>query len=269
MALPVLQLGYLTPVGKSDLNQEYVDAPARGGSYGIFIDAFGPKIFRLFQNVDDASFIQGQLLTRNGDNEGRTVATASTGTTTSFTVTGLTTFAISEHVGAWLYVRDNNNVAGGAPEGEISIVTSNTTARIGVDSSRPFTTALAASDILDIVGNWNVELSTNDDQAMACFGFVAAENGITTGRWGFAQTWGLVPFAFYGSATVSTANEPLVAASISGACKPASAATNMSLYIGVAPFVVQSDRASSGGPAFVQLDFGMGITTSATTAMIG
>ena len=264
MPSEVLHLGMLVPVGPHDLEADDVDFKGKykPGGYYFAIDDFSPKIFRYFRNRSTTALVQGDLISRIGGNNGETVITASTGTTTAVQLVGAPLTA-SAHVGNILFVRSNNDSAGGAPERQSALISSNTSASVQVDASRPFTTAIAASDVLDILGTWNIEDSADGDFAYAVYGVVVAQNGVADNNFGFSQSWGYCPLAAYTSASTSL-GFPIAASSVAARLKMATAATTFTRLVGFAPVIIAALATpnSSAAPAFMQLDFGLGIRTT-------
>ena len=265
MASTVLSLGYLVPVGKYDLSADDLqnNKQQKEGSYGFMIDAFGPKLFRYGQNREGAAFSQGTWAARVGDSAGSTIVTACVGTTTSMTATSLISLTASQHVGSWLYIRVNNDSAGAIPEGQVSVVVSNTSVRINVDPGRPFTTPLALSDVGELIGNWNLTDATQDI-AFTVFGCCVGDNGVADNNFGWFQTWGYDPLCLYSSGTILV-GFPIVMSSIQERVRLLTAATEVNSYLGFSPHQRLEITGGSTNPAFIQLDFGMQMHATGAT----
>lgn len=255
----VLHLGFMIPVGQQDIEANDLKATMRGGTYGLVVDAYGERILRYCCNRD-ANFSLGDIVSRVGNTNAALVVTASTGTTTRAGIVGAALTA-SDHIGNILYVQGNNDSAGAAPEGENSIIVSNTTGYVNINAARPFTTAVAASDILWIIGTFNTEFSVGlptPDISMTVYGCVVGQSGISDNQYGWVQSWGYVPQCNYSSSGATIA-QPLIVASTTAECLGQSSASLLNI-IGYAPVAVTGSLNTATGKAlaFLQLGFGAG-----------
>src|SRR3990172_58653 len=96
------------------------------------------RLFTYRKNVSGSAFALGDLVSRFDEDEAN-----QTGTTTT-SVTGSTT--ADDHIGALAIVYDDAGAAGGAPEGEASVVASNTATVWTFETDLPLSTAVAAND---------------------------------------------------------------------------------------------------------------------------
>ena len=263
----VLHLGFMIPVGDQDLEADDLTSKNKRGKYSFVVDDFGDRIFRYFRNRSSASFSLGDFISRVGDLNALTIVSASTGSTVR---AGLLAppLTASQEIGNILIVNANNDSAGAAPEGEVGIIVSNTSGYINVDSARPFTTAIAASDILWIEGTFNTEFSVGlptPDTAFTVYGCVVAQLGVTDDQFGWSQVWGRVPQANYSSGAV-TVGTPLVIASTTAECTGQASASLLNI-IGWAPVSVTGalNTATGKAMAFLQLGFGTGPRSTQTT----
>lgn len=255
----VLHLGFMIPVGQQDIEADDTSAKMRPGTYGLLVDDFGERILRYCRNRE-AAYSLGDIVSRVGGTNATLIVTASTGSTTR---AGLVSppLTASDHVGNLLYVQANDSSAGAAPEGEIGVITSNTSGYVNIDSARPFTTAVAASDILWIIGTWNTEFAVGlptPDTAMTVYGCVVAQQGISDNNFGWVQSWGYVPQCNYSSGAV-TVGTPLVVASTTAEVTGLATSAVRDI-IGWAPVTVTGALNTSTGKAlaFLSLGFGAG-----------
>ena len=263
----VLHLGFMIPVGPQDIEADDLTAKMRPGSYSLAVDDFGEHIFRYGRNRAGAAVSLGDFVSRAGDTNATTVLTASTGTTTRAGIVGAALTASAE-VGNLLVVVNNNSSTGAAPEGEIGVIVSNTTGYINIDAARPFTTAVAASDILWVIGTWNTEYSVGlptPDTAFTVFGCVVAQNGIASLNFGLYGVWGIVPQANYSSGG-ATVGQPLVIASTSAECTAqATAAIRDIIGFALAAVTAALNTGTGKAAAFMQLGFGLGPRSSVSS----
>ena len=156
---------------------------------GFLADQMGPKYFRYVQNRNGSDNVQGALMARVGDKNGNTaVNNITSGTTYSCVTSGLTADA---HNGGILWVLDNADSAGAAPEAEMLFITRNTATVILCDRNYPLTTALAVNDDLQLIATQGVEAAASGDTNSGVAGVVVAADGLPNGYWGWIQTMGM------------------------------------------------------------------------------
>lgn len=183
----VLNLAHLTGLSMADINSDTATPQARGGTLAFVVDAFGYKVLKYCYFV--AAAAQGDLASRAGGVNGTVVITNQTGTSaTSVTTTGLTANA---HRGAIIYVHDDAGGAGAAPEGEVSICTTNTTTVITLDPDMPFSVALANGDDVTSISTWAVEDSADGDLSVTVQGVVLGSAGVTASQYGWLMMEGM------------------------------------------------------------------------------
>lgn len=154
-------------------------------------DAQGIKLFTLIQNRNSAagSFTRGQLISRIGGNTGVVIASVSTGTTTqvAHNTNSLTT---NQFVGSICYLASTGSTAIATPEGESGIVVSNTTVAININPLYPFSTTPGAGLLAQLISTYNTEWSAAGDLSNVVMGVCVPQGGISTGNFGFVQSYG-------------------------------------------------------------------------------
>jgi hypothetical protein len=259
MAVMVLNLSHIAPVGVEDLNRNTSSPKYKPGGMAWMEDAFGMRLFRYGQNRSGATQAQSTLASRVGNADATTVIdNITSGTTTSATKVGGWTANI--HVGSMCYVFDNADAAGAAPEGEVSITIANTTDRVDVDPDMPYSVALAANDDLRMIGTWNLENAADGDKAYTVFGVVVGNDGVSNNNFGFYQSWGVCPQVLIKAGAPLALGEAVVADD--GRVGPSAGSTDpANLHIGVAIAQVSSDIVSDKAPVFLTLDVGVSVGT--------
>jgi hypothetical protein len=258
MAVMVLNLASLTPVSSPDLNSDKSTPIYTKGGLTFMQDAFGPKIFRYGHNRSGSVQAQSELASRVGDANGvKAVTDITSGTTLSATKVGAWTADLE--VGALFYVFDNDDSAGAAPEGEVSIVKSNTADKITLEDSMPLTVALAANDDVRTMATYGVDDSVDGDFAYAVFGVVVGRDGISDKNYGFYQSWGVCPRVLVLASSALTVGEGVVADAARVGTSGADAAT---LHVGVALMAKSADMVLDIAPIQMTLDF-VGVSAGA------
>lgn len=246
MANEFLNLGHIGPIAQRDLNSDDSVAVMRPGAYSFMVDDFGPRVFQYGRNVSGSAMAQGDLVSRVAD---VAISNITAGTTTSATKSG--GFTANKHYGMLLYVQDNADSAGAAPEGEISPIISNTADVVVVNSDRPFSVALAANDDLDVISpGWHLIDAAAADKAQEVKGVVMAANGLTDLYYGYTQVYGIVPIAKFKAATGFTDRAALIADT---AAVAPDAGGGLELVIGHSFGTVTSDIVSDTGPIFINV----------------
>jgi hypothetical protein len=115
----------------------------------------------------------------------------------------------STQAGAIFYVTDDAGAAGAAPEGEVSIVASNTAGQLTLEPELPMSAAIAVNDAVRTISNWQAEASADGDLAQTCLGIVIGENGVTSGNYCWVLSQG---FTKATTAVSVVVNEPVVCA---------------------------------------------------------
>jgi hypothetical protein len=244
----------IVPVGHSDVHADHIATNRQhaGGTYSFMLDGYGPRLFRYGQNRSGSNTAQGELAARYGTNAGTAVNDVTSGSTTDFGqadgwVSGI-------HEGAIALVDDDAGAAGAAPEGETSIVISNTTTTVTCDPDLPFSAAVATGDDVTLLGTWGTQDSAAADISFSVYGIVMATDGLADFYFGWYQSWGMTPGVRYTTAAI-TANAALKAGTAS--MIDAAAGDNAQLFVGYAPLAADSGLASPFRHlAFMTLDFG-------------
>ena len=175
-----IRLQHITSLGQSDLNGDEATPQADPGTLAIVNDRYGYRVFRYLQNKSGAAYTKGECVSRPVN---VAVANITSGTTTKAVTSGLTADAYN---GRMAVVTSNDDVAGSAPEAEVSFIDDNTTTDINFDPQYAFSVALAANDDLEVVATWQSTQSAASDRAVEGLGAVMGLNGISDGRYGWA-----------------------------------------------------------------------------------
>lgn len=207
MADQFLRVGMLIPIAGSDLNADDKTPGFRPGGLSFVIDAFGPRIFQYVRNQSGSVIAQGDVVRKVAD---VTAVNITSGTTTS--ATKVAAFTADKHEGMLLYVDDNDSAAGGAPEGEVSVIVSNTADVATVDSNRKFTVALAVNDDVRVVATYHAEDAVDNDPASRVLGCVVGEDGVTDKQYGWVQNHGIHPAVLHTAVAVAAGGTVVAAA---------------------------------------------------------
>lgn len=165
------------------------------------------------------------------------VPNIASGTTTSI-VPGAALSVSDKYVGGLLYCLDDAGAAGAAPEGEIGLITKQTTTLIEVDSNDPFSVSPALNDDFKIFYPWAVSNAAASDSAYEVAGVAMAT--LTQYQWGWFQFFGLHPSVnAVAAGTALTAGEAVVAGTAVVDNGAAAVATH--LHIGITKIGLQSD----------------------------
>ena len=197
--------GGLLPIGHYDVAQ--VETSAQGprtdiGQIGWMRDKFGRlRLFTYRRNVSGSAFAAGDLVSRL-----REVETNQTGTATT-SVTG-TLNAADDHIDALVIVHDDAGGAGAAPEGEASVVETNTATVATFYTDLPLSVALAANDDVTFFSPAVIDAADGDFNFVVCGVSMgaAADNG-----YGWFQFQGVHPRVQHKTTDAVTAGNPVVA----------------------------------------------------------
>lgn len=246
MANSFLQLGHLQGIGQEDLNGDSATAKVRPGVYSYAVDGFGMRIFQYIRNTSGSIIAQGELMSRLAD---VAVSNLTSGTTTS--AVKAAAWTADKHVGEMLYVQDNDDSAGAAPEGEVSIIGTNTAGVANVDPAYPYSVALAANDDLDTISpGWHIQDAAASDKAQEVKGLVVAANGVTSLYYGWLQCYGIFPKAVLKASTAFTDRAGIIADT--KAVAP-DANGGLELVIGYSIGTVTSDIVADVAPVFINV----------------
>lgn len=252
----------LTPVGVEDM--KFDDAKGDKNIPGgiVFLqNVWGPKVFRYIRNKGGATVVHGTLLSCIGNNNGITQITtsgaAAVNTTTKATTSGL---VANKHAGSGAYVVNSVAAAGAAPEGEESLVVSNTATLVNFDSRLPFSATITSGDTIDLVGLYTAEASAIGDLAYSVLGVVIPDGGIRDDYWGWVQMQGHCSSALVKAATALTLGDAVVADA--GRVGPAAGGTAAgNLHVGSALHVLNSDSVPDKTSILLTLGWGFNPAT--------
>jgi hypothetical protein len=200
-------------------------------------DTQGLKMFTLVQNraTTAASFSRGNMISRVGGASGVTLTTVSTATTTQIAHSS-NSYVANQWVGATVYLTSTGSTAAATPEAESSVVVSNTTAAINFNANYPFSTTPGAGLTATIISNYNARLASSGDLSNTVLGACVPQNGITSGNFGFVQSYG--PCYRVNKDTTTTAGLilgagiPLIINTVSAGVTTGIAGTLMNLVVG-------------------------------------
>ena len=241
-----LNLGHLHGIGHQDLEADDLKARMTPGQFVFTVDAFGTRIFQYGRNTSGGAVVQGALQSRLAD-----VAVSNLTSGTTISATKAAAWTADKHVGEMLYVTDNDDSAGAAPEGEVSIISSNSAGVANVDPNYAFTVALAANDDLDTISpGWHWQAAAASDKAQEVKGVVVAKSGLTSLYYGFLQCYGICPVTNLKASTGFTDRAAIIADT--SAVAP-DAAGGWELVIGYTIGTVTSDIVPDQGVTFLNL----------------
>lgn len=154
------------PVAHFDLTQ--VETSGQGprtdvGHIAWVRDKFGAmRLFTYRKNVSNATMAAGDLTSRLFEVESNITA----GSTTSATGTWN---AANDHIGSLFIVHDfDSGTPGAAPEGEASIVASNTATVVTLESSIPLSAVIGNTDDVSLVAPSVIASVANDPNFVVC-----------------------------------------------------------------------------------------------------
>ena len=187
-----LDLRHITGLTGSDLENN--TATAKGFAPGQpmwMYDSQGLKVFTLVQirASGTGSVTRGQVLSRCGGVQGVLETTVSTGTTTSVAHAS-NALVTNQWVGAICYLASTGSTAIATPESESSIVVSNSSTAININPLYPFSTTPGAGLLAELLATYQAEWASAGDVNSTVLGAVVAQNGITSGNFGFVQSFG-------------------------------------------------------------------------------
>lgn len=232
-----LKVGHITSASPAELNSDQANPYHRPGSLVILTDAYGTRMLKYTKHLDASTLGALKSCASAGSTQRHTAFTLQTGTnnTTQCAITGATA---GRHNGMIFWVNNSTAGTGVAPEGEASIVASNTATVMKLEPSYPLSATLTATDTVHVVANWQVEAAAANDQAWTVEGVAVARDGVTAGNFGWIQIEGVcVANALDTTATV--AGSPIIAAA--STVQDDGAATN-ELWIGYALTATNNDQ---------------------------
>lgn len=243
MPNPWLNVGHIIPMGQSDLLADDKEPKYAKGILSFTRDAFGLRIFQYLRNSTSSAVAVGELTSRAATT---TITDATSGTTTSVTKTGAgwTVDAFKDRL---LHVTDNDDASGAAPEGETSVIGSNTATVAVVDSTRAFSAAIAVNDDLVIYSLFDLADAADGDLARDVAGVWMA--AVSTLSWGMVQRYGFCPQTKVTAAAI-VAGDPVVA----GANAVAAFGTDgQELWVGWSPVRIAADVVNAYSLIFIDV----------------
>lgn len=232
-----LKVGNITGASPDDLHGDYAEPRFRPGSISILSDAFGMRVLKYVKTLSAQAMGTSVSAASAGTDQRQTDFTLQTGTnnTKQAAITGATA---NRHNGMIFWVANSTAGTGVAPEGEASIVASNTATVLKLEPSYPLSATLTATDTVQCVATWQVEAGAATDQGWVYEGVVVGRDGLTAGNYGWIQTEGLVVANTDGTAQV--VGSPVVAAA-SGTLADDGAQTNED-WVGTSMITAQNDQ---------------------------
>lgn len=236
----VLDLTNLSPLASVEI--EANDEKPRANPGGVVFKhsrGFGMQVLKYCRNRNGSAVARGEALSYVADTSPNVDRSTSAGTITSASTTtsvvgsGLTA---GDHDGALLYITDNADAAGAAPEGEIGVIASNTATVMTMEADYKFSTAPTTSDTAQIISTFQVEDAADGDEAWCVAGTVMAAGGISDGYYGWIGQEGFFPVLYTTAAVTSGA--PIV----TGAASFIDFGSDgMELQVGICPEAVAAD----------------------------
>lgn len=181
------RLGNMVGMSSMDVNSDTSNTLHRPGSISFLVDAYGyPRIFKYVKNKRGSALTYGMVNTRPVNVAITNMTSASTAT--QLVTTGLTA---SAHDGKLIYIQ--GETAATAPDGEVSIVKSNTATLVNLEAGYALSTATVSptgtADAV-IVSNWQTNINGTSDLAINVQGAIAGVDGISDGNFGWVQVEG-------------------------------------------------------------------------------
>jgi len=240
------QVGMLQGLGQSDFNGDDSTPKERGGRYAYVVDGFGTRIFMYCRNLKSTALAFGSLASRIADAASSNIDSGSTTTAVK-----AATWTAGKNVGQLLFITDNDDSAGAAPEGEVGVIGANTVTTQSVDPQYPFSVALAANDDVSIISpGWHIDASAAADKAQEVKGVVVGSGGMTSLYYGWVQCYGICPVVNLKASTGFTARAGIIADT--AAIAP-DASGGLELVIGYNVHTVTSDIVADKAAAFLNL----------------
>ena len=197
--------GGLLPVAHFDLVQ--TESSTQGprtqiGQIAWMRDGFGKmRLFTYRKNVSGSAFAAGELTSRLREVESNQTGTTTTGATGTWN-------AADDHIGALFIVHDDTGGAGGAPEGEATVVASNTATVVTFEGDLPLSVALASGDDVTLYSPNVIDAADGDFHFTVCGVAMAA---VADNGFGWFQFQGVHPRVQHKSTDAVTAGNPVVA----------------------------------------------------------
>lgn len=235
----IFKLGNLSALGMDGLGNDSSTPMATPGSINFCADAFGPRVLSYHKFMNQ--MVVGELA-KSPVLVAPSAATS--GSTTTYVTTGLTADA---HDGKIFYVLDNADSAGGAPEGEISIVRNNTTTTISLEGNLPLSTAIAASDTAQLISTFQAADAADGDERREVLGVVMSTE-VSANSYGWIHRQGKTK-AIFKAASALVIGDPVVA---DAACIGPFGTDAAELQIGTGLVTITADQATPRGVFYIE-----------------
>jgi hypothetical protein len=194
----------ILPVAHLDLIQ--VESSTQGprtelGSVAWFRDKFGYLRMATYRkNISGSAFAASDLVSRKRETETNQTGTATTSLTGAFTA--------NDYVDGIIIIHDDAGAAGGAPEGEATVVASNTATVATFHTDLPLSVALAANDDATMISLHVIDAADGDLNITVCG---VAMGAAADGGFGWFQFQGFHPRVQHKTTDAVTAGNPVVA----------------------------------------------------------
>lgn len=241
-----VNLASLIPIAVRDLNASDKDPQHPLGQLAYARDSYGFRLFQYCRNMTGGATLAGELQKRVAD---ATTSNITSGTTTSYTKTAAG-YTVGAFKGRLLYIDDNDDSAGAAPEGESSPIVNNSATVVSVDPQRPFTVALAANDDVRIISFDHLSDAADGDLASKVIGVDVAKDGHADNEYGWWQKYGVCPDVLHKASSAVTSLNPVVA---DAAAVNAHGSDAVDLWVGYQLGTHAVDIVSNKSPVFLQL----------------
>lgn len=205
-------------------------------------DKFGAlRLFTYRRNISGSAFAAGEVASL------KKVAVTNLDSGSTTTGTKAATFAVDELDDARVIVLDNADAAGGAPEGETSIIKSATVNTFTVYDELPFSVALAVNDDLSIISRHAIDAADGDFNHVVLGAAMAA---VGDNEFGWFQMTGFHPRVAHKATSALVLGDPVVADAAAVGPWGTDAAP---LWVGYCPGTYANDVASDRGPIVFSL----------------
>jgi hypothetical protein len=235
----LFNIGHLTSLGTSDVHSNTSTPVMDPGTLAFIKDGFGNKVLMYVSST--ATIAQGGLVSKVLNTSAGTITA---GTTTSVTTSGLTA---NVHVGRIFYVTDDAGAAGAAPEGEMSIIRSNSTTNISLEPELPLSAAIAVSDTATMISTYH-GVTSAAVVATLVLGVLPGRDGVTANNYAWVVRQGIVKAR--SSAAAHVIDRAIIAGT--GVVAPSSTSA-VQLHIGGALAASSSDNAATTVPVYLTL----------------
>ena len=208
-----LNVGNLLALSPGDMDADDSSPRFRPGGLNFLSDAYGARIMKYVQARATAIGKADLVSAASGGTDQRhtafTVQATVVNATTAADITGATA---DRHIGMIAFVNDDAGAAGAAPEGEATIVRSNTATVMRFEADYALSAALAVNDVLHVIATYQVEAAAAADQAWVVEGVAIGDVGFAANNYGWVQQYGHA-MARMTAAAITLGNEVVAGAS--------------------------------------------------------